>query len=85
LGDAGPAGALSHGNRVKEGSCSFLKKRTKKLLNPGPCLSGKAEAKYVKVFCFFFSKKKGLPFRLCLRPIALCALPRGFDIPLSHW
>jgi hypothetical protein len=35
-----------------------LKKRTKKLLNPGPSLSGKAEAIKAKVFCFFFSKKK---------------------------
>jgi hypothetical protein len=39
-------------------ACSFLKKRTKKLLNPGPSLSGEAEAKRAKVFCFFFSKKK---------------------------
>jgi len=35
-----------------------LKKRTKKLLDIGPGLSGKTEAKQKKVFCFFFSKKK---------------------------
>jgi hypothetical protein len=28
----------------EEGRSSFLKKRTKKLLNPGPSLSGKAAA-----------------------------------------
>jgi hypothetical protein len=39
---------------------SFLKKRTKKLLNPGPRLSGKTEAKFAKVFCFFFFKKEVL-------------------------
>jgi hypothetical protein len=39
-------------------SGSFLKKRAKKLLNPEPSLSGEAEAKCAKVFCFFFSKKK---------------------------
>jgi len=43
---------------------SFLKKRSKKLLNPGPGLSGKAEAKYAKVFCFFFSKKKAFLFAM---------------------
>jgi hypothetical protein len=38
--------------------CSFLKKRTKKLL------SVEREPKYPKVFCFFFSKKKAfLPLR----------------------
>jgi hypothetical protein len=68
-------GAEIQGNRVKEGSCSFLKKRTKKLSNPGPSLTGKAEAKRVKVFCFFFSKKKSL--RFCCRPIALRGDGRG--------
>jgi hypothetical protein len=44
--------------RQAKGSRSFLKKRTKKLLDPGLSLSGKAEAKHAEVFCFFFSKKK---------------------------
>ncbi len=37
---------------------SFLKKRSKRLYESGLSLSGKAEAKLKKVFCFFFSKKK---------------------------
>jgi hypothetical protein len=36
------------GDRVKKGSSSFLKKRTKKLLNPGPGLSGEAAAKTIE-------------------------------------
>jgi hypothetical protein len=36
----------------------FFEKRTKKLLNPGPSLSGKAEAKFVKVFLLLFFQKK---------------------------
>jgi hypothetical protein len=50
------------GGRVEEGSSSFLEKRTKKLLHPGLSLSGETEAKQIKVFCFFFSKKKSLSF-----------------------
>jgi hypothetical protein len=46
---------------VKEGSSSFLKKRTKKLFFIWLSLSGRAEAKQAEVFCFFFSKKKALP------------------------
>jgi hypothetical protein len=46
---------------VKEESCTFLKKRTKKLLPIGLSLSGMGSAKQIKVFCFFFSKKKALP------------------------
>jgi hypothetical protein len=42
----------------KEGRTSFLKKRSKKLLDIRPSLSGEAAARHVKVFCFFFSKKK---------------------------
>jgi hypothetical protein len=45
---------------VKEGSSSFLKKRTKKLLNPGRSLSGKAEAETDKSFLLLFFKKEGL-------------------------
>jgi hypothetical protein len=39
-----------------------LKKRTKKLLNPGPSLSGKAEAETDKSFLLLFFKKEGLAF-----------------------
>jgi hypothetical protein len=48
--------------KAKEGSSSFLKKRTKKLLSVS--VSGKAARsaggckQHSKVFCFFFSKKK---------------------------
>jgi hypothetical protein len=42
--------------RQKE-SPSFLKKRSKKLYEFGLSLSGKAEARLTKAFCFFFSKK----------------------------
>jgi len=44
--------------KIKEG-CSFLKKRTKKLLFVGARLSGSAR-QGINVFCFFFSKKKAL-------------------------
>jgi hypothetical protein len=41
--------------KQKEGSSSFLKKRTKKLLFVSLTAG---TGKQVKVFCFFFSKKK---------------------------
>jgi hypothetical protein len=46
-----------------------LKKRTKKLLRSRLSLSGEAEAKDRKVFCFFLSKKKAFlyPGRLLRR------------------
>jgi hypothetical protein len=51
-------GGIVRGFRwVSQGSSSFLKKRTKKLLNPGPSLSGEAEANVQKFFGSFFSKK----------------------------
>jgi hypothetical protein len=40
---------------------SFLKKRSKKLLHSGYSLSREAAARQIKVFCFFFSKKKSFP------------------------
>jgi hypothetical protein len=48
------------GGAIKQGrkASSFLKKRSKRLFGPWLSLSGKAEAKLKKVFCFFFSKKK---------------------------
>jgi hypothetical protein len=51
------------GASAAEEECSFLKKRTKKLLLVGlrasgsQCTSGN-EGAGAKVFCFFFSKKK---------------------------
>jgi peptide/nickel transport system permease protein len=49
---------------MKEDS-SFLKKRSKKLLSPcARCRRGARQQ--VKVFCFFFSKKKILPSLACL-------------------
>jgi hypothetical protein len=39
---------------------SFLKKKNQKTFGHGFGLSGEAEAKQTKVFCFFFSKKKSL-------------------------
>jgi hypothetical protein len=62
--------ALSQGNRVKTGSSSFLKKRTKKLLNPGPSLSGETEANVQKFFASFF-QKRGLASEHQIHPIAL--------------
>jgi hypothetical protein len=57
------AGAWGPLLRMQREGCSFLKKRTKKLLSVGfrarPSNStsgGKGER--AKVFCFFFSKKK---------------------------
>jgi len=46
----------SQGNRLKEESRSFLKKRTKKTFAYWGRACGQSEG--VKVFCFFFSKKK---------------------------
>jgi hypothetical protein len=43
-------------NAREEASSSFLKKRTKKLLRPDAMLENNALK--LKVFCFFFSKKK---------------------------
>jgi hypothetical protein len=43
-----------------EESMFFFEEKNQKTLNPGLSLSGKAEAKNPKVFCFFFSKKKAL-------------------------
>jgi hypothetical protein len=56
--------AIGQGNWVKEGSGSFLKKRTKKLLNPKPSLAGKAEAETDKSFLLLFFKKEVLAFAL---------------------
>jgi hypothetical protein len=46
---------------VKEGSGSFLKKRTKKLSfgasRVAPTMSGRWQGQGIKVFWFFFSKK----------------------------
>jgi hypothetical protein len=39
----------------------FFEKKNQKTFAPLPSLSGEAEAKHAKVFCFFFSKKKALP------------------------
>jgi hypothetical protein len=44
-----------------EGKGFFLEKKEPKTFGPGPSLSGKAAARWTKVFCFFFSKKKTLP------------------------
>jgi hypothetical protein len=45
------------GIRREKESSSFLKKRTKKLLDPGPSLSGKAAANMQKFFASFFQKR----------------------------
>jgi hypothetical protein len=42
---------------IAEERSSFLKKRNKKLLNPGPSLSGEAEANVQKFFGSFFQKR----------------------------
>jgi hypothetical protein len=55
---ARPRGWPPRVQRKKE--CSFLKKRTKKLLRTGLSLSGEAEAKD-KSFLLLFFKKEGLP------------------------
>jgi hypothetical protein len=43
---------------MKEGSGSFLKKRTKKLLIIGPSFSGHAAAHVQKFFASFFQKRR---------------------------
>jgi hypothetical protein len=55
--------AACTGAERQETRSSFLKKRSKKLLDLGPSLSGYSEPGLVKVFWFFFSKKNGF-FRL---------------------
>jgi hypothetical protein len=55
-GDDGDA-AFSALGKERKGSSSFLKKRTKKLLLLGSIFLGDY-GKRIKVFCFFFSKKK---------------------------
>jgi hypothetical protein len=45
---------------VKKESGSFLKERTKKLLNPGRSLSGNAEIVTKESFLLLFFKKEGL-------------------------
>jgi hypothetical protein len=55
-----------HGNLVKQGSSSFLKKRTKKLLFPQVnavlFLSDRGQGRRVKSFLLLFFKKEGLVF-----------------------
>jgi hypothetical protein len=52
----------AEGKRQKEGSTSFLKKRSKKLLlmGAGAPVGTAPSARVKEVFCFFFSKKKRL-------------------------
>jgi hypothetical protein len=63
-----------------EGSSSFLKKRTKKLLRVGPSVSGEAEAKHANVFCFFFSKKKTFLSRRDCDTSNACAVWRRLSL-----
>jgi len=51
------AGKVGNFKGVKEKECSFLKKRTKKLLLAVADLFP-VSTQDIKVFCFFFSKKK---------------------------
>jgi endonuclease/exonuclease/phosphatase family metal-dependent hydrolase len=60
--------------------CSFLKKRTKKLLFPGVRVFGGAWPKKTKVFCFFSSEKKTFLFLLFL-----VAPASATEIKLSTW
>jgi hypothetical protein len=58
-------------NRLKQERCSFLKKRTKRLLlrrprkDPGHGRIGGSGGE-IKVFCFFSSEKKNLPYLIDL-------------------
>jgi hypothetical protein len=54
-----PCCCLGSPGTHKEERSSFLKKRTKKLLSMGLAAHQKSD-KEIKVFCFFFSKKKAL-------------------------
>jgi hypothetical protein len=56
-------------DKIAEGRPSFLKKRSKKLLDIWLRLFRRGSAQDSKVFCFFFSKKKSF-----LYPVALIAL-----------
>jgi hypothetical protein len=62
---------------VKKGSSSFLKKRTKKLLDIRPSFSGEAEAKTIESFLLLFFKKEGLAFGVRVMGPALRAAPAG--------
>jgi NodT family efflux transporter outer membrane factor (OMF) lipoprotein len=65
----------------KEKACSFLKKRTKRLLCPKPFQTF-VQSSRTKVFCFFFSKKK---FLLPFFAVALssCDLAPKYQAPLT--
>jgi hypothetical protein len=52
---AGAAVAVKPGGRKQ---FFFEKKNQKNLCESGPSLSGEAEAKCAKVFCFFFQKRR---------------------------
>jgi hypothetical protein len=54
---------MSRATGRKEGSSSFLQKKTKRLLNPRASLSGEAAAEQVKVFLLLFFKKEDLACR----------------------
>jgi hypothetical protein len=66
-----------------EGSRSFLKKRTKKLLNLGSVSNGKTAAKIIKSFLLLFFKKEVLPYLgggnacACTAPVGAAANPCG--------
>jgi Uma2 family endonuclease len=77
------------GNRVKEESSSFLKKRRRP-----PCGNQKTFAYWaracgqsqgMKVFCFFFSKKKTFLWLACLHPIALLTPTPAKTIRAHSW
>jgi uncharacterized lipoprotein YmbA len=59
---------------VKAERCSFLKKRTKKLLSLG-ARCRRIAPQQSKVFCFFFSKKKTLSSCLFAAFLAACSSP----------
>ena len=59
-----------------------MKKRSKKLLDRGTEIAEKAQAKFAKVFWFFFSKKNGfLPLAFSVHPSSKHLLQRK---PLSR-
>jgi hypothetical protein len=54
----------------------FFEKKKQKTFDPKVTFSAQRSAKFVKVFCFFFSKKKALPKLACFT-----APPAGLGTP----
>ncbi len=59
----------------REGSAFFFEKKNQKTFATWRCIGGEAGPKVIKVFCFFFSKKKSFPILALTTLLAACAAP----------